>query len=779
MRRGMGVLACILLLPVAVAYAAGPSGPYEPDPNTLLLCHFDGSGRADLAKGASLPRGEGELAPDGKFKGGVRLCGPSGVRYPAGDGNLNCAQGMIEFWIKPNWDGNDGVIRSLVSASGRKGNYLGISKLGEKQGTLRDQLSFSMSSQPPGAEKAVCVSARCDISQWKKGEWHHVAAAWGGGELRLYLDGEERATAKGAQAPCGPMSWIYLGPSNCDAVMDELRVSDVPRRFGPFPEEKGAETPMQHFDEKGDLVVPIADGAPITVPNPYRFLCNLPPSPSGYTVAAKDWVSEMDPAATPEEGPAALSSFAAPGQYEPFAFVIYAQKEMKDIRVEVSDLRCGSETISARDVESRWAMRGPRRRRYRFPPKDFLVVTTFLPALQPMTIPAGNFREIVLIAHVPGKAKPGVYEGKITVSSAPLPPVELPIKLHVLPFALKDPPNKKYGMYYNLSDRLLTPDVADLELQDMKAHGVEALFPFLGIRYRLLPSGELCADYGAVEKGLLMLRKNGFAGLVIIETGLQSAARLLGHDVQKGATGESLDTDPKFQQAAKQAIHGLKEVQKRFPEFEIVLTHMDEVFNEGRLPMYIRLTRAAQQEPGFRYYITFHTIKPEADAMRKEIDPYVDIRCHHSNYTFDWWLTRGHTLEEYAEELKKSGDEGAFYFNPVGAFCDAERYRVFNGIYLWLGPFKYHIPYIYSWIGGDPLNDLDGSGSDHIFAFYSWKERRIIPAKIWEGYRQGIYDTRYLYTLESAIESAKDTKPNETKAARQWIENLKAKIPKP
>ena len=60
------------------------------------------------------------------------------------------------------------------------------------------------------------------------------------------------------------------------------------------------------------------------------------------------------------------------------------------------------------------------------------------------------------------------------------------------------------------------------------------------------------------------------------------------------------------------------------PSSGLPRTHLDEVFNRGRLPLYIRLTKAAQQVPGVRRCITFHTVADRNDAMRKEIDPFDD-----------------------------------------------------------------------------------------------------------------------------------------------------------
>ena len=530
------------------------------------------------------------------------------------------------------------------------------------------------------------------------------------------------------------------------------------------------------------VALPIAGGKEVRIANPYRCGFDVKTSAHGFVLTSKDWVAEIDPVSAPAESPSTpveLTSFAAPGQYEPLSLVIYAQQDLRELTVHASDLKCAAGTIAAENIEVRWGMRGPKRKRYHFPPTAFAVVTTFLPLMGTLDVPAGNFREVFLIVHVPGNTAPGKYEGRVSVAAKGLPAAQTSVTVQVLPLSLGKPAGKLFGVYYGLRNRLKTPDIARVEIHDMRAHGVDMLHPNLGIGYRRLASGEVEVDYSTLEQGLAFLHEEHFAGRVVVDTGLASLALRLGHRPVKGAVDATLDTDQRFQQVANQAIEGLKPIQQRYPQMEIVLTHLDEVFNEGRLPLYLQLTRAAKQVPGFRHYITFHTINAQADEMRRQIAPYVDLRCHHSNYTFDWWLARGHTLAEYAEELARDHAEAGIYFNPVGAYTDAERFRVVNGLYMWLCPFKFQISWTYQDVRGDPFNDLDEKVSDTTFAVFLPEQGVLMPAKIWEGYRQGINDLRYLSTLESLIAESGDRKPNEVAAARRWLESLRARIPDP
>ncbi|MCX7010494.1 MAG: hypothetical protein NTY53_25170, partial [Kiritimatiellaeota bacterium] len=54
---------------------------------------------------------------------------------------------------------------------------------------------------------------------------------------------------------------------------------------------------------------------------------------------------------------------------------------------------------------------------------------------------------------------------------------------------------------------------------------------------------------------------------------------------------------------------------------------------------------------------------------------------------------------------------------------------------------------------GDPWNYLDGSSMD--FFNRSEPDGTPVPVAMWEAYREGYDDYRYIYTLEQAIAAAK------------------------
>lgn len=519
-----------------------------------------------------------------------------------------------------------------------------------------------------------------------------------------------------------------------------------------------------------------------------RVEFEVPATDRGYFVCPRDYIEDLDVSAPPAviervgqvlDAVPEVEAFATPGELEPVAFAVYAGKDLAGVQVSASDLT-GPGRIPAENVDVRLVQRCLQRRIYSAPVEQCVVTSRFLRRNRPFSLPAGSVKEVWITVSVPDGAAPGTYHGAITVAPRGLPATTIRVSFEVLPFRLGEAAGRVYGLYYRLGPTLDRPEKARAELRDMRAHGATMLHPSLGISFRRGDDGIEIA-YDSIITGLTMMREEGYRGPTPIETRLITLARLLGHtDVgHSGQTGESLDGDPEFAALAKEAIAGLKDVQAQFPEFDIILRHMDEVFNRGRLPLYIRLTKAAQQVPGFRFYQTLHTCGDWEDKMA-EIDPYVDVRCY-NGHCLDEYIKAGHTWDDLALELRQSGDEGWTYYNLRGPFVTPKWVRIINGLYMWWSPLKAHCPWIYHSYRGDPFDDTDGprvGGCDYGFAFPSPDDGITpVPTRHWEAFREGIDDLRYISTLEQEVARVKRIAPDECAAAERWLRTLRDLMP--
>jgi hypothetical protein len=152
----------------------------------------------------------------GTFGKGVRLTKTVAIDVPV----LAQGRGYISFWIKPDWNGDDGKVHRILRIGDPEKNGLLVEK--SDQGLLR----FVMASP-----KRVSA-ARADVSGWKAGQWHQVTLIWLDFRdkplgLPIWIDRKIAAgpiTADNAFLDPAAMddARLYLGDETSDAVIDEL-----------------------------------------------------------------------------------------------------------------------------------------------------------------------------------------------------------------------------------------------------------------------------------------------------------------------------------------------------------------------------------------------------------------------------------------------------------------------------------------------------------------------------------------------------------------------------
>jgi len=497
-------------------------------------------------------------------------------------------------------------------------------------------------------------------------------------------------------------------------------------------------------------------------------------TPSPLVVAGKCWEDEIDPARAPapESIGRPLEAFATPGEYEPVNFVVYAARDLDDLAVEVTDLHAGASVLPKSRIDVRFVLRRLMRDLYTLPPERSTVVSRFILPYQKLDVPAGTLREYHLIVHVPEEAKPGKYTGSVRLTPAGEAPLELPLAFEVLPFRLRALAQRGYGVYYRFPAMEDDWSHVDVELADVRAHGGNMLKSNLGVEFEAADE-DVTPSYARLERGLAMLRKHGFHGRFPVSTGCEHLTRLVGYNPVED------DADPaareRFLQLVKTAMEGLVELSEKYPEFEFLPTHMDEVFGRERLPRYIRLTEAVRQVPSLRVYITLHNDpKRDVTEMMRQCDPYVDVRCY-NGHCMDSWIRAAGTFEDLRRQLDESGDEAWLYHNIRGAFFPAEWTRLVNGYYLWTSPLKVHVPWMYYSFKGNPFDATDGPrlrGGDFAYAVPDPDDpNRMVPTRHWEGFREGVDDMRYLATLEALVAEHEGTP--EAASARTWLESLR------
>lgn len=100
--------------------------------------------------------------------------------------------------------------------------------------------------------------------------------------------------------------------------------------------------------------------------------------------------------------------------------------------------------------------------------------------------------------------------------------------------------------------------------------------------------------------------------------------------------------------------------------------------------------------------------------------------------------------------------------------------RLCNGFWIWLTPVTTHCPWAYNAYRADPLTDKDGFDFGYAFPV----KGEMISTRLYEGYREGIDDERYISTLEALIAERKgDPKYAETaKQAQAFLDGLRKEL---
>ncbi|NIQ91673.1 MAG: DUF2341 domain-containing protein, partial [Deltaproteobacteria bacterium] len=139
--------------------------------------------------------------------------------------------GTIDFWIKPNWNGNDNAEHALYihQETDWDTNAIWIKK--ENDNTLRFWVADASASD--------YRLKYTDISGWIANEWHHITVSWDPSlTLKMYLDGGEITPTSYDQGTPGLPSALgatftlggYSGVGGeLDGILDEVRISNVDR----------------------------------------------------------------------------------------------------------------------------------------------------------------------------------------------------------------------------------------------------------------------------------------------------------------------------------------------------------------------------------------------------------------------------------------------------------------------------------------------------------------------------------------------------------------------
>lgn len=474
-----------------------------------------------------------------------------------------------------------------------------------------------------------------------------------------------------------------------------------------------------------------------------------------------------------------VSLTATPSEFEPATFAIFACKDLADVVLKASDLRCNGKTIPASAIDLRvvkpWYQNGISNIGFRkgqrvlvpellLKDDDLIRVdeeaqtnlmrsddegnVTYVDIskgdpgampdvaprdakeLQPFQIPCDTLKQIWITAHIPEDAAPGEYEGQIRIHSAGEAVGELSVELRVLPFHL-EPPLLVQSMYYGaklrpnrgrlkMTAHYKNEQQLEAELRNMAEHGLTA------------PTTYQPYDDNLVT--ILQLRNR---------TGLGNGPLFtLGQ-----STGNT--SEPARLKALQASVKKWLNIAREYGYEEVYFYGMDEAKGERLLSQ--RAAWQAVREAGGKTFVA---------GYRGSFESVGDVQ--------DLLVFAGPPDSDEAAKYHSIGHQIYNYANPQCGCEQPERYRRNYGLLLWKSNFDGAMDFAYQWEFGHIWNDFDSPKyRDHVMAYPTVDG--VVDTLQWEGYREGVDDTRYLATLLRAIENASPDQQPKAAAAQRWL----------
>lgn len=474
----------------------------------------------------------------------------------------------------------------------------------------------------------------------------------------------------------------------------------------------------------------------------------------GYVVHYRHWAEDVYPYTVPiaQEINPTLRAFATPGEYEPLNFIVYPFRDFAASTLKVSDLKAGANVIPGSAVELRRVRYMRARPNYTVLYQYRIVPDPLMPYVASEPLTEKENARFWLTVHVPANAKPGTYKGTVTFTPAGSTAATIPVVFRVLPIKLQEDPSKLYGIYYydpmdswnNAQDefsKAFYKQKSDWELADMAAHGTRNVTTNLSSPPE--KDGQFQFNFDLMQTKVDRWKQAGFRGPVVV--GVSAGAlfrKYMGKDLGSHIS-EAAAPPPEYGAELTRMCKTIEaeRVKRGWPEF--LYYPVDEPGTSPGAIAFMTETLKAVQAAGVKTYVTADPTNEGFAPLR----PYIDVWC-----TQPFLPTRDVLLKDKAS---RKVDYWCYpnHVNGENDHTTVNGARMTYGFGFWRSGFTALIPWIYRSDSGNPWNYLDGTTSD----FFNRTEDsgRPIPVQMWEGYREGYDDYRYVYTLTKMIEQAK------------------------
>jgi hypothetical protein len=730
------------------------------------------------------------------------------LNYPAIN-KIDPMKGTIEFWLQPQWNGNNVGLKTFFTANFNANHSLNVSlfTVGGMAQYVRIEL---YNTAIPNFPYLRVYTENIPIVSWKAKQWHKIQVFWDFTlpEGQQYLTGKVDGcyfnyNGSSDKIPYIPEqsldsnAKIYLGqhPSapakyNADAILSEVKIYNesllpvIPYPLNTYnPWKPDTDLPIRNLFANDGFCSPFENNKLMPTDAP-KLSDTISPGEKVLFFQKPAFVAVYEgtvPDAAEIKG--AMNYVAAPGQFVDLFFNVYARDNLTNVKLTYSDFKGAKSkgtttiTIPKTNLDLRvvrnWFQFGGELPRYVpellvhndqipletvTPPNPLYLVKNgansswFIPSMPILDYVQTKMtqytsKQFVMIVKVPDNTPPGIYTGVVALQADGISQKQLTLSLEVLPFSLRDT-GKKYMINWGSA----TPDIiSQLMPRDWETE-IRREFQDLkdhGINGIVFYGGIDASNPVKNQKLLSLAVQYGFEdAIVYIYSTQANQAERITWDVKE------LIEDYGF----RAYFWGVDEVSVNYLASEHIVK--------------------SQWIHSLGAKVATSTGKDFSDALDDPIDALYTSSPPGTYEPLDWPLlsvTGGPTCAFFdglmkGTMIKPPGKTWSYYWQ-----CNQEDPRVsrrFAGYHLMVTDLDGISPHMYMASAMDCYNEFN-RGFSQSYTVYPTREG-VIPTIQWEALRAGINDGKYVATWQYYKNLAAKVNPTMAKDSETVVNGILA-----
>lgn len=473
-----------------------------------------------------------------------------------------------------------------------------------------------------------------------------------------------------------------------------------------------------------------------------------------------------------------LQTWGTPGQEVILYFAVRSLGKPIGVKPALGNFQSTAKAESL-DLKGDFRVARQWRQRHEMTGNNFWSIPEMLLTINnPIEIPAETTKLFRLRMKLPEGIKPGEYLAPLRLG-AQKHNAEVSLRLNVLPFKLEEP-NRIWGLYPDndrYDDQARCADTFRL----IRENGFNTLVITVPIWDWKFENGQIIPKFDRIDRIFSAYRNAGFTKppvLYIWQMDEFVKKSLRNNALVAGGKEYSPDGKALYKQALGLLVTHLGNIGLS----DFIFKTIDE---PGPDNVEALRTMSVIKASGFKTMTTWLDLPGNEEAL----GGLVDIRCYGANSYH--YIPTPEAAKAVREHCDKLGKEYWYYapgcYSWLGTYQEGNiiNNRFMSGILFWRSGAKGCVAWTFNRPSDDPFNDFDGSSfepKDFCMVYDALSPTDLFTPTIqWDGFREGVTDYQYLFTLSERIKAALKSKdPDKVRLAEKTgkdFESLLAKVP--